>query len=213
MSKTLDRVFRRKVVQEKSVFDELPSLEENSSSKTGSFLQRLREKRGMSQRTLAEKAGISRGRLRRLEGAGFEEATYAELKRISEVLATRVEEMLQENEGVVNQVSFSRAGETAFQMNALSSGYRMDSFFAARSDFFGGKIFVGAKKVLLPGQLPQAKIIFLQVVLGVIKVEREGEKYELHEGDRIVLSGDLPYRLENPLFRDSVAFLITVPSF
>lgn len=178
-----------------------------------SIVRRLRDRKGMSQRTLADRTGISRGRLRRLEGEGFENVTYAEIRRIAGALGVDVTRIVAFEEGLANTPYWRRAGETAFQLEAGSAGYKLASFFPPRKDVFIGKLFVLPKRRLGSFDTPRAGTIFLQMLLGMFCLEIQGETYEIREGDHLLFRGDLPYTLENPLLRDSVAFLLTLPSF
>jgi transcriptional regulator with XRE-family HTH domain len=56
-------------------------------------LKRLREGKGLSQTTLAEKAGISRGYLARLEAA-LQDPTLTVIERLAKALGVRVTKLL-----------------------------------------------------------------------------------------------------------------------
>lgn len=176
-----------------------------------SIVRRLRDRKGVSQRTLSERTGISRGRLRRLEGEGFEKVTYAEIKRIARVLGVEAARIVGFEDALASTPSVGRAGETTFQFEADSKGYKLAAFFPPHEGVFIGKLFVLPKRQLGGLETPRAGTIFLQMLLGTLRLEIEGEAYEIREGDHLRFRGDLPYTLENPLLRDSVAFLLTLP--
>lgn len=178
-----------------------------------SILRVLRENQSVSQRVLSEKTGISRGRLRRLEGREFEDATYQELKLLSLALGTEVRELFQPEENGWNGTSLTRAGHIAFQIDGRSAGYKITSFIPPSQNLFSGKLFVSAGKRLSASHTPRARSVFLQMILGSLRIERPGETYEIAEGDSLLFHGESPYVLENPFLRDAVSLLVTAPAF
>lgn len=62
--------------------------------RTATKLKRLREERGMTQQQLAEKAGISREYLTRLEGARHD-PTLTVLERLAKALGVKVRRLLE----------------------------------------------------------------------------------------------------------------------
>lgn len=179
----------------------------------GSLLRELREKQGLSQRTLSEKAGISRGRLRRLEGRQFELATYGELKRITHALGIELGEIFDGEDLLTPGFSIGKAGQTAFEIDARNAGYKIVSFLSPRPDLFSGKLFVSGGRQVPSNQVPCAEKIFLQMLLGSLRIFVKGETHEIEEGDSFLFCGDAPYTIENSLSRDSVALILTVPAF
>lgn len=172
-----------------------------------------RRKRGLSQRALAEEAQISRGRLRRLEGGGFEEASFRELKRIATVLGLEAKRLIAERGELGDEIYHIPAGKMSFQFDGSGVGYRITSLVPASSPLFAGKLFVFPKRLLSEVHVPRARIIFLQMSLGSLVFVREGERRLIREGETLLFEGELPYRLENPGVRESVALLVTQPSF
>ena len=189
-----------------------PMESEPKRREEGPHLGELREKRGLSQRMLSERAGISRGRLRRLEGPQFEQATYSELKRISEALGMELEEIFHGEDPLFAGICLGKAGQAAFQLDQRSLGYRIISFLPPRTDFFSGKLFVLGGREVPSNYAPHADKIFLQVLLGSLRIFIKGETHEIQVGDSFLFPG-ASYRIENPLSRDSVALLLTIPAF
>lgn len=189
------------------------TMKEGRTLERNSLLRQWREKQGMSQRILAQKCEISRGRLRRLEGKEFDHVTYAELKRISGALGIEPGEIFFGSETSACDFYLGRKGQSAFQWDVPNAGYRIISLLPARKDLFVGKLFVGTKKRLSPSHTPRAGMVFLEMLLGKFRVEVGGENYEVEEGDHLLFRGSVPYTIENPLLRDSEALLITLPAF
>ena len=179
-----------------------------------SAIWNLREERNFSQRDLAELAGISRGRLRRLENGSFEEATFGELKRIAETLKVDFRDFLAATGASEFLLpDLAKAGQTAFQLDLPQAGTRIVSAHLPRPDFFSGKLWVAAKKRIAPKYVPKTSSVLIQVLLGRLRIEMRQGVHEIEEGDSFVFPGDSPYAIENPALRDSLAQLITVPSF
>ena len=174
-------------------------------------LREVREEKGFSQRQLAETAGISRGRLRRLEDGGFETASVTELKRICDALGLGLEEFFRKQEGWKENPFLSHAGTASVCLESIKSGYRIVSLLPPCADLFFGKIFVLPRKTVISSENLHVKKILLVGLIGILRVEVEGEIYEVKAGDNLLFDGRAPYRIENPLLRESVAFLITVP--
>lgn len=181
--------------------------------KSDSLLQRVRIKSGLSQRHLAEKSGISRGRLRKLEGRNFEEITLRELGKISEALGKDLKELIERNRDFPRGASVGRAGEVPFELNVANAGCRIASLTFPRAGFFIGKLFLGGRKVLGGEDAPRATAIFIQVLLGAFKLETGEDLFELKEGDRLLFPGNSSYVIRNPFTRESVGFFITIPAF
>ena len=163
---------------------------------------------------LAEKSEISRGRLRRLEGQELERATYGELKKISSALGLEVGELFQERIFLANEPYLGKAGQKVFQFEGTCFGTKIFSLLPPRPDLFWGKLFVPPQKQLSATEVPRAETIFFQMLLGTFVIDVSGKTYEIHSGDYLIFRpGDSPYTLKNPLPRESVAFLLTLPSF
>ena len=167
----------------------------------------------MSQRELAQASGISRGRLRHLENGRFEEVTLEELKRMAGILSADIRDFLAATgeSGAVPEIV--KAGETAFQYELPQAGCRIASYHAPRPDFFSGRISVAATKRIPFEYVPKALSVMIQVVLGELRIEMRQGIYKIKEGDSLIFPGDAPYTIKNPMIRDSLANLITVPSF
>ena len=176
------------------------------------FLQELREKQGLSQRVFAEKTGISRGRLRRLEGGYFSEITFKELQLVSGALGVTCEEFFRDRKPPSQGPFLRRSGEGGLELDFKKAGFKTVSFFPEYPRLFAGKIFVSPKKRLPASQTPQAPAIFLHLLLGTLSLELGGKSYEIREGDSFLFCGNSPYTLENPLLRDSVGLLVTLPA-
>jgi len=176
-----------------------------------SLLRSLRVGRGLSQRKLAEKAGISRGRLYRLEAGGFDTATYEELLRISEALGVGVEELLRAS-GSSNGALQNGHQRDLFHLEGKRGQFRIVSLIPPRADLFVGKLILSANGELSSSEVPAARTVFLQALMGYLRVVVDGKNHELREGEHLSLSGHASYTILNPSVREQVSLLITSPA-
>lgn len=178
----------------------------------GSVLKEFRRKQGLSQRELAERSGISRGRLRRLEEETFDRVTQRELRALSEALGVEMGTLTHKEQAFTKGPFLGRAGEIRFELKEVRQGYRFASLTAPRKDFFWGKLFLAGKKSLGPAQAPRAASVLIQTLLGRFLIEVAGERYEIQEGDHLLFAGQAGYTIENLLNRESVGLVLMVPA-
>jgi len=140
--------------------------------------------------------------------------TFGELKRISSALGIELGEIFfaPEERREEKGPRVLPSGETAFSVEARDAGYRLVSYFPPSPDIFLGKIFVRAETRLPSCRVPRVEKVFLLMLMGELRVERPGEIHELKAGDALLFPGRLPYEIENPILRESAAFLVTVPA-
>lgn len=174
-------------------------------------LGELRRRQAISQRTFAERSSISRGRLRRLEGGQFEQATLEEFKRMAFALGIEPAELLTATDSLHEGSLISKAGETSFQIGEASAGFRIRSFFLPQRDIFAGKMFISSQCTVPSGKTPRCKLTFLQMLLGKLKVITSSQTHELCEGDCLLFLSAMPYSLKNSLRREAIVLLVTVP--
>ena len=112
-------------------------------------------------------------------------------------------------------VYLGKSGRMPFNCNGSPGkdpGFRIQSFFPFRGDLFVGKVFVTAGHRMTKNQIPQSKTLFLQMLLGALRIQINGKSYEITEGDHLLFPGDTSFTIENPSSRDSLALLASVLS-
>ena len=178
----------------------------------GSMLRKLRQRHGLSQRTLSEKSKISRGRLRRLETGNLEGATFAELKELAQALGIEVDDFFPERGEPVSRLKVCRAGKYAYELTGTREGYRLLSFFSQKEETFIGKLFVSGKNVFPPAARHHLCPVFLQVLLGTVLVRKGRESCELREGDSVLFRGKGLWSLESSRQREAVVLFVASAS-
>ena len=178
------------------------------------MIQLIRKKKGISQRELACKAQISRGRLKRLEKEGFEDISIAELRRISQVLNERLETFFEVSPSEsYGPGGVTKSNEFPFVIQAKRLGFKISSYTIPVKDFFIGKIFLAPGKVLEGERFAPCSWIFLQTLLGMLKIELPGKVFEVSEGHHLLFRTGPGLCLKTPRGRESVALLFASPSF
>lgn len=178
------------------------------------MIQIIRKRKGISQRELACRTQISRGRLKRLEKENFEDISIAELRKISHALDERPETFfaLSPNEGHW-PLGVTETNDFPFVIQAKRSGFKIISYTMPIKDFFIGKIFLASGKTLEGERFTAASWVFLQAMLGALRIEFQGKVFEVLEGRHILIRPGPGLLVKNPHGRESVALLFASPSF
>lgn len=175
-------------------------------------LRFLRQEKGLSQRRLAEKTGISRGRLYRLEAGGFDTATYEELHRIAAVLEIGVEEIFRSNGLSHGSASNGHGSRDLLQWREKQGKFRIALLLPPRPDLFVGKLILAAGESLSSVEIPATRTVFLQALMGPLRLVLDRKDQELGEGEHLSFSGYASYTILNPSVREQISLLIISPS-
>lgn len=175
-----------------------------------SLLRSLRHEKGFSQRKLAEKARISRGRLHRLEAGSFETATYDELLRIAQALEMNVEELFRIPGA--SKIPSNGASRDRLHYEGKQGNFRIVSLITPRPELFVGKLILNACEDIASSELPAARTFFLQALMGNVRLRVDGKQIHIPEGDHFTFSGTAPFIIQNPTIREHVSLLITSPA-
>ncbi len=170
-------------------------------------IQKLREKRGLSQLQLAKQAGIPRTTLTNVEsGAGNPSLTN--LARISEALGVGIEELLSRPRSdcvlipADKVAAQSRAQGQARVYKLLPDrvkGIEMDRVEFAPGALMGGHPhLVGTKE-------------YLTVLKGELSVVVSGDSFVVREGDVLAFPGNQPHAYRNPSRSTTIAMSVVIP--
>lgn len=178
-------------------------------------LRVLREKKGMSQKTLAEKLEIDRTRLVRLEQKGWSELSLGDLTLFSKGLDMSLQEILSYFKDPSKNVMLERShlNRPFFKIDS-GLGYHFDSLLKNPGASFIGALHLAPKSALKEEQSPQAALLFYFVLEGELLLTIGGKEYCLKEKECFALNGPARYELYNPhQIKEAAALLITIPSF
>lgn len=180
----------------------------------GSLLRALRENKGLSQRELAEKCGIPRTSLQRLEEMSQRAITLGELELLSKGLDLKVEELFHRFNGFEKN-GFVRLNEKSpcFVLN-YGEGIEYASDLHKPEDCFIGTLTLAPQKTITKEDAPRGELVFFEVRRGLLTMTQAGKARVFKPGERFYLKEPQPYELYNPhQFEKLVVTLITLPSF
>ena len=179
-----------------------------------SHIQLLRQKKGLSQRSLAKKLGICKSSLVHFEKKAWEKLTVGELRLLSDVLEIKFEDLLMHPNGS-NGDTIDRASlnDPLFVME-YGEGIRISSHLKNPGVTFFGVVTLAPHKTFLREKTPRAEWVSYFVLDGILAVNTGLRDCVLKEGDSLTLRSCSRYELYNPhQFKEIKAVLFTLPSF
>ena len=179
----------------------------------GLVIREIREARGSTQTALAKKTGIDSRTITAIEKGRIANPSLINLKKIAEALNVNLRDIFGrvEAESAGNLYFGTQRGE--FSLDYAKNRFRVVSYLPKTVPFFVGKLVLDSRGHLDSTTIPFPGSVFLQVVLRKLDLILEGKETLLKEGQNVFFDGRLNYSLENPMLRETTAFLITVPSF
>ncbi|MFF2494972.1 helix-turn-helix domain-containing protein [Agromyces sp. NPDC058064] len=174
----------------------------------GGQVLRYRTARRMTQRALAEAAGVTSGFVSQLE-TGRANATIATLRRIADALGVGLVDLVEP--GAVPAARIVRADAR----RTLSAANGMTKWFLTEPPFGHVEMYAVA---IEPGGSTgperyhhgDAEEVLL-VLAGEVLVELDEERYELGAGDTIVYPSSVPHRVSNPADRTAELVWLNSP--
>jgi len=135
------------------------------------------------------------------------------LQAIAGGLSCLVRDLFTQAELQLNQNYHMGSTKGAFQIDFPRQGVKIVSLIPAIPQFFCGKVILGSQGSVR-GELPiHSCPVFIEVLMGKVEFWIEGEKAILKEGENLLFNGGLKHRIQNPLGRDCVLWMVTAPSF
>ena len=172
------------------------AVEAVSSGRLGERVRELRRGRGLTLEGLAERSGVSRAMISKLE-RGEKNPTLVVAAKLAEGLGVTLSQLagMEERREVVviprERRMVMRDPETGFERQLLSP-----NAVGIGVEFIRNKIPEGSNS----GEfLPHRKGVEEQIVVeqGTLEATLAGEKYLLGEGDAIYFEADVPHRFDN----------------
>jgi len=172
------------------------AIEAVSSGRLGERVRELRRRRGLTLEALAERSGVSRAMISKLE-RGEKNPTLVVAARLAEGLGVTLSRLagMEERREVVmvprERRMVMRDPETGFERQLLSP-----NAVGLGVEFIRNKIPEGSTSGEFP---PHRKGVEEQIVVerGTLKATLAGEQYLLRAGDAIFFEADVPHRFDN----------------
>lgn len=179
----------------------------------GRLLRELRKKTGLTQKSAAEKSGISPKTLAAMETGRIQNPTLLNLRNLAETFGLSLQNLFGLFEAGQKNHFFigSQAGE--FSADYPKQKIRVISYLDRSAPLFVGKIILGSKGALNGKTVSLPKQVFVQIMLGKLNFSLEEKEFFLKEGQIVYFDGRLNYQFTNPLLREATALMITAPSF
>lgn len=178
-------------------------------------LKLLRSQRGMSQKQLAEKIGMERTRLVRLEQKPWGEISLSDLEMISGALGLRIHEILTKFSGIEQESLTNRTqlNTPHFKIDS-GKGYRFGSVLQKPEVCFIGTLQIDPQKTLPAVEAPKAPFLYYLVLEGDLLVTMSGRECRIKQYESFTLDGTRMYEFYNPhQFKETVVLLFSLPAF
>lgn len=181
------------------------------------FLQGLREKKGISQRSFARAAGIPRSHIQRIETKPWPSLTLHELQMIAQSLGMKLADLIGEGQTYFKgEPLLERASlEAPFFETRLSSGTKLGSLLKNPQKCFVGTLVLAPQQGIHREQAPGGDFLFWYIVQGTLLLSLGSESCVFKEKECFSLTGhEAPYEFFNPhQFQKMTALIVTLPSF
>lgn len=178
-------------------------------------IKMLREQKGLSQKQLANRIGMERTRLVRLEQKNWGEMSVGDLELISNALGFRVSELLNRfsgfgREGIANRTLLA---VPHFKVDS-GKGYRFGSVLEKPECCFVGTLHIEPQKGVPHAETPKASFIFYLVLEGDLLLTMGCKEYRLREKESFTVNASSSYEFYNPhQFKEASLLIFSLPSF
>lgn len=173
----------------------------------------LRYERRLSQREFAEKLGVSKSKLQRLEKKSWETLWVAEVELLTSKLGLSFK-ILQERFKNPEARALKRFQiRDASHKAEMDSGIELSSFLENSDSCFLGSLILGPQKGLSPHQALPGPGVHFFIIEGTVIVSLAGKDHLFCEGEGFSIGIAWPYEICNShQFKKAVALIIGPPS-
>jgi transcriptional regulator with XRE-family HTH domain len=178
-------------------------------------IRKIREEMGLSQKSLADKMGVERTRLTRLEKKVWSELSLGEVELLAKGLGLKWKELMErfKNQSETQPLYRSSMKEPCFIIDS-GKGYRFSSLIEKPKKCFIGTLHLQPQKILSFDQAPRSEMLFYFILEGELLLTCETKEYLIREKETFMVAGNQSYELYNPhQFCDATALLFSAPSF
>lgn len=178
----------------------------------GKIIREIRLSKRMTARALSERIGIDPRLLNAIEMGRIRSPSLERLSDIAGALGISLPELLAQYEGKKpgNYVESSSSGE--FVMDFSRKGFKLISYTPPIPEMFCGKIILDGKKKIDSTKFSMRVLIFIQVIIGKLLVNYQGEDHLLKEGRTLLLNGRFEFGLQNPTMKGTSFLFFTSPA-
>ena len=180
----------------------------------GKNIRELRERAEISGAELCRRSGGMDPRtLNAIEKGRIRTPSIEILQAVAGGLGCLVRDLFTQAELKLDQNYHVGSAKGTFQMEFPREGVKIVSLIPAIPQFFCGKVIL-TPRGKVQGELPVRSCpVFIEVLIGKAEFWIEGEKVTLKEGENLLFNGGLGHRIQNPLSRECVLWMVTAPSF
>jgi transcriptional regulator with XRE-family HTH domain len=177
----------------------------------GERLRTLRRFRRCTLQTVAERSGLSESFLSQVE-RGRSNASIASLKRIADALGVSMADLF-DADGLPGPRVLRRDERPALQFGILGRKSLLTPRPLHHLEVFAGELEVGGSTGAEPYAHGDSEELFI-VVSGTVRLELDGEHFELEPGDSIDYRSSTPHRAVNTGQElAEVLWIISPPSY
>lgn len=181
------------------------------------ILEACRKKQGLSQTRMADRLGISRARLQRIEKKEFPYLTWKEWKLLRSVLRKDLDFLTQEMAERISpgqsEIQRYSLEKPAFRI-LLSDGISLNVLTDFSNHYFAGCFILAPGKEIPPAWIPRTNQIFWVIVQGKAELTLLGENIILKSGQQKSVQGGDCLGFRNADSKNELkALILTSPSF
>lgn len=173
------------------------------------------EKLHVSQRILADRAGVSRETLRHIEGGTSHDYSIRFVERIVSCLEVDLLEFVAKARSLSAADVYAGGLKGEFEVRYPEEGLKITALSGKQRDFFFGLFQLEAKRSIVESKLPHAEALFFHGFRGKMVFHWAEREYLLSEEKHLLFRHPAaPAEIYNPdQIREASCFILTVPSF
>ena len=181
-----------------------------SLSKT---IKSFRQMKDLAAVDVAKKAGLDPRTFAAIESGRIMNPSLAKLRVIAEAFGVSLGDLFLQADAEQEENFYQGDQKGKYALEFQEDGFKAVSYIPMIPDFFIGKVTLSGKSFLNAGNFPFAGRIFIQIMLGKLKLTVIRKEFIIKEGGHLLFNGKLPHTFQNPLLKECSFLLFSVPSF
>lgn len=179
----------------------------------GRAARQLRQAKGLKAVDVARKAGLDPRTFAAIESGHIRNPSMVKLEAIADSLGISLPDLFLQTQVSRPENFYLGEQKGNYTLEFQQDGFKLVSYVPMNPDFFIGKAVLAGKVFLDAGRMPFNGRIFIQMILGKLKLTVRGEDVQVKEGGCLLINGRLPHTFQNPLIKESSFLFVSVPSF